>query len=208
MEPSTDVSAPRSWGGTLPGVSAIVAMLSLEGAGDVLVRDRAESLVLGADLEAHDDGLVVDLVGQRLGSDAVLRLALDGRVLQPFCLRLDALVGPNRQLARQQEVAAVSVRDILHVAGLADIRDILGQHHPHLSLALRYRLIRIPARDARHARPDSVGEPTSALACGRDRVAKIVIEDALAGFQRQLVLASHVRWAGLDKRLDREYPQR
>src|SRR5712692_685738 len=131
MEPSTDVSASRSWGGTLPGVSAIVAMtdalpvlshdhidvgghvavqlqrhfmlaqrldgllhvdlvpvdlyamLSLEGAGDVLVRDRAESLVLGADLEAHDDGLVVDLVGQRLGSDAVLRLALDGRVLQP-----------------------------------------------------------------------------------------------------------------------------
>src|SRR5712692_4823261 len=50
-------------------------------------------------------------------------------------IRFDALVGPNRKLARQQEVAAVSIRHILHVPGLADVRDILGQHHAHLSLA-------------------------------------------------------------------------
>src|SRR6266852_315414 len=253
MEPSTDVSASRSWGGTLPGVSAIVAMtdalpvlshdhidvgghvavqlqrnlvltqrtdgllhvdlvpvdldpmLSLEGAGDILVRDRAESLVLGPDPEAHDHRLVVDLVSERLRLDVVLHFALDHSVAQPLGFCLDALVSSYGQLARQQEVAAISVRDVFHVAGLADVRDILGQHHPHFSLALRYRLIWIRSRETR---PDPLGESTTSLSCRRDSVPNIVIEDALPGLQRLFVFASHLFGTRLDERLDREHAQR
>src|SRR5438445_12716860 len=75
-------------------------MLRLQSAGDVLVRDRTKGLILGADLAAHDDGRVVDLVGQRLALDPILRLALDRRAAEPLRLGFDALVRPHGPPAR------------------------------------------------------------------------------------------------------------
>src|SRR5438128_4563488 len=105
-------------------------MLRLQRAGDVLVRDRAERLVLGSDLQPNHDSLVVDLVGDGLRLVALLRLPLDRSVAQTLRLSLRPLSRRHRQLAPQQEVAAVPVGDFLHIACAADIVDIFRQQDP------------------------------------------------------------------------------
>src|SRR5262249_42725973 len=109
------------------------AVLRLERRRDVLVGDRAEGLVLGTHLEAHDHGFVVDLVGDRLRLVALLGLLLDGSLAQPLRLRLRAPTRGHGQLARQEEVAAVAVGHLLHIAGVADVLDVLRQQDPHFT---------------------------------------------------------------------------
>src|SRR5690348_3748551 len=109
------------------------AVLRLQRGGDVLVRDGAEGLVFGADPQAHDDGLVVDLIGYRLRLVAILGLALDRRVAQPLGLGLGSLPGGHRQLAAQEEVAAITVRDLLNVPGATEVVDIFCQQDPHFT---------------------------------------------------------------------------
>src|SRR5436309_14446157 len=75
------------------------AVLRLQRRGDVLVGDRAERLVLVADLQAHDHGLVVYLVLDRLRSGAILRLALLRGFAQPPGFGLGPLPRPDGHAA-------------------------------------------------------------------------------------------------------------
>src|SRR5437660_1960070 len=103
-------------------------VLQAQRGGHVVVGDRAEHLVLGADLEPDHHRLVVDELGQLPGLVALLGLAPGGRLAEPPGLGLGALPRQHRELAREQVVAAVAVGDVLHIAGQADVRDVLGQH--------------------------------------------------------------------------------
>src|SRR5438270_1802820 len=108
-------------------------MLRLQSRRDVLVGDRTKGLVLRADLQAHDHGLVADLIGDSLGVGAVLRLAFDRCIAQPLGLGLGSLSSGDGQLAPKQEVAAVSVGDLLDIAGAPDILNVLRQQDPQFT---------------------------------------------------------------------------
>src|SRR5207248_10718868 len=100
---------------------------------DVLVGDRAERFVLGPDLQPHHHRLVVNLIRDRLRLVALLRLALGRRVTQALRLGFGPLSGCDRTLAADQAVAVVTVRDLLHVAGAADVVDVLCQQDPQFT---------------------------------------------------------------------------
>src|SRR2546421_11709811 len=107
-------------------------VLGLEGDGHILVGDGAERLVLGSDLQTNNNRLVADLVRQRLSLRPVLRLASAHSRAQTLGLGFDTPKRRHRQLARKQEVATIAVGDLLDVTGLADVVDVLGQHHAHV----------------------------------------------------------------------------
>src|SRR5215469_4059561 len=133
--------------------------------GDVVVGDGAEDLVLGSDLEPDHDGLVVDDLRQLLGLVALLGLAPGDRLAQPLRLRLNAARGDDGQLAGDQEVAPVAVGHLLDVAGLADVLDVLDQHHSQADLSSDAAIVgslcgpavapivRAPRRETRWRRP-------------------------------------------------------
>src|SRR5262249_61109743 len=63
-----------------------------------------------------------------LGMVAVLGLPLYNSHAEPPRLRLRALSCNDRQAPRDEVVAAVAVRPLLHVPSLTDVLDVLYQH--------------------------------------------------------------------------------
>src|SRR5262249_62386564 len=103
-------------------------MLKAQGRGDVFVRDRTEHLVLCAYLETNHHCLVVDELRQLLGLVAVLGLPLHDGLAEPPRLRLRALSCNDRQSPRDEVVAAVAVRHLLHVPTLTVRPELVYNH--------------------------------------------------------------------------------
>ena len=83
--------------------------------------DRTEKVVALADLALEDQFDALKLLGKLLGLDLLLGQLADGRALHLFD---DGLVGGGRldgELLRQQVVAPVAVRDIDHIAAMAEL---------------------------------------------------------------------------------------
>src|SRR3954447_7488743 len=99
----------------------------LDRVGDVLRRDRAEQATVLAGLLADGQDGAVELLGVLLSArDQVARSALLG--LDALAGGLDRALGRRSgELARDQEVAEVALRDVDHGALLADVLDVLEQ---------------------------------------------------------------------------------
>ena len=99
--------------------------------GEVAGRDRAVELAGLAGLADDDEGLAVELRGDRCG----LALALEVAGLELGALGFEALGvvlgGAERLALGQQEVAGIAVADADDVAHLAEAGDAFEQDHLH-----------------------------------------------------------------------------
>ena len=109
--------------------------------GDVAGGDRAVELAGVAGRADRDEGLAVELLGDRLG--LLLQFEIVGLELSALGFELGAVLlgGPQRLLLRQQKVASIPILHVDDVAHLAEPADALKQNDLHWGNSSSFRVL-------------------------------------------------------------------